>query len=114
MSDPDTLAAEHCERLHGGSARDCACMLPNEGGWLLCPPEARGILGPAPTPDLPPKPTPLVVAASIDDSASDMALAVRSPVLSGDMCATCGSLSMVRTGTCLTCQNCGDTSGGCS
>lgn len=30
----------------------------------------------------------------------------------GDLCATCGGL-MVRTGTCLTCQGCGNSSGGC-
>lgn len=33
---------------------------------------------------------------------------------SGDVCSNCGSASMVRTGTCLTCQSCGSTSGGCS
>lgn len=31
----------------------------------------------------------------------------------GDPCATCGQLTMVRSGTCLTCRNCGATSGGC-
>ncbi len=46
------------------------------------------------------------------------ALAMASPkqvaAFSGDICQTCGSPNMVRTGTCLTCQNCGDTSAGCS
>lgn len=32
---------------------------------------------------------------------------------SGDCCKECGSFKMVRTGTCLTCQNCGSSSGGC-
>lgn len=32
---------------------------------------------------------------------------------SGQFCPKCGGV-MVRTGTCLTCQSCGDTSGGCS
>jgi hypothetical protein len=32
---------------------------------------------------------------------------------SGQFCPKCGG-EMVRTGTCLTCQSCGDTSGGCS
>lgn len=32
----------------------------------------------------------------------------------GDFCLSCGSLEMVRTGTCTTCQACGNTSGGCS
>lgn len=29
----------------------------------------------------------------------------------GDFCATCNSDKMIRTGTCMTCMNCGDTSG---
>lgn len=33
---------------------------------------------------------------------------------SGDICQDCGSTSMVRTGTCMTCQACGSSSGGCS
>ena len=32
----------------------------------------------------------------------------------GDMCNECGNFRMVRTGTCLTCLDCGSTSGGCS
>lgn len=31
----------------------------------------------------------------------------------GDVCVTCGGARMVRTGTCLQCKDCGDTSGGC-
>lgn len=34
------------------------------------------------------------------------------PVPTGDTCKRCGGLT-VRTGTCLTCQSCGDSSGGC-
>ncbi|HMB00291.1 MAG TPA: hypothetical protein VKS21_04825, partial [Spirochaetota bacterium] len=30
---------------------------------------------------------------------------------SGDVCQECGSMAMVRNGTCLKCQNCGSTSG---
>ncbi len=30
-----------CQRLYGGSVRACACTLPDKGGWLECPPEAR-------------------------------------------------------------------------
>jgi len=29
----------------------------------------------------------------------------------GDICQSCGSLTMVRNGTCLKCTTCGDTSG---
>ncbi len=32
----------------------------------------------------------------------------------GEVCDRCGSLEMIRSGTCLTCSNCGTTSGGCS
>lgn len=34
--------------------------------------------------------------------------------MTGDFCLKCQQFSMVRTGTCLTCVFCGDTSGGCS
>jgi hypothetical protein len=34
------------------------------------------------------------------------------PVPSGDMCSKCGG-HMVRTGTCMTCSSCGESSGGC-
>lgn len=36
------------------------------------------------------------------------------PRPSGDVCTSCGAAAMVRTGTCLTCQACGTSSGGCS
>lgn len=32
---------------------------------------------------------------------------------SGETCATCGSAAMRRSGTCLVCDACGSTSGGC-
>lgn len=36
------------------------------------------------------------------------------PVVStGNQCERCGSSNLVRAGTCLVCQDCGDTSGGC-
>lgn len=74
-----------CERQHGGSVKVCECRLP-EGGWLECPPDARGILIESPV----------------------------APQMSGDACHDCGAFAMVRTGTCLTCQACGSSSGGCS
>lgn len=37
------------------------------------------------------------------------------PVTStGNVCTKCGSINVVRAGTCLLCRDCGDTSGGCS
>lgn len=36
----------------------------------------------------------------------------RQTTATGDLCGKCGGL-MVRTGTCMTCQGCGDSSGGC-
>ena len=94
-----------CNRLLGGSVRDCDCRLPpwdreNGGGWLRCPPDARGLLEPVPI-ESPAKP--LATTAAIEREAR-----------TGDICQDCGSLSMVRTGTCLTCQDCGSSSGGCS
>ena len=31
----------------------------------------------------------------------------------GDVCRRCGGANLARTGTCLTCQDCGESSGGC-
>lgn len=36
----------------------------------------------------------------------------RSPVASGNLCRLCGGF-LVRTGTCETCQSCGNSTGGC-
>ena len=36
------------------------------------------------------------------------------PRISGEICPTCSGTNMVRTGTCLTCQDCFNSSGGCS
>ena len=90
-----------CERLYGGSCKVCHCRLP-DGGWAECPPEARGILGPAIgfQADAVPRPQNATPPAA--------------SFLSGDICHACGSPQMTRAGTCLTCQDCGDTSGGCS
>jgi hypothetical protein len=102
-----SIVPDHCSRLHGGSARGCVCRLP-EGGWLQCPPEARGILAPA-------------VHFGEDRAANPISARddhVRprqsSMGFTGDPCDHCGLFTMVRTGTCLTCQSCGSTSGGCS
>jgi hypothetical protein len=78
-----------CNRLAGGSAADCHCRLPNLGGWLECPPEARGI-----------RPA--------------RRLALIGGGYTGDICDSCGSARMVRSGTCATCLDCGTASGGCS
>jgi hypothetical protein len=86
------VAPENCNRLHGGSVRDCVCRLPHDG-WLECPP-----------------------SASLNSRRPDLGFAPQHPPrrLTGDICADCGSPNMVRTGTCMTCQDCGSTSGGCS
>lgn len=83
---------QHCMRVFGGSCRDCACMLPLEGGWTECPQEARGIIPPR------------------------MSKHRREylGVYAGEFCHSCGSPNMIRTGTCMTCGDCGDSSGGCS
>lgn len=102
MPDALVLTEESCARLKGMSVRDCACKLPSAvysdgdwygGGWLECPPSARGILVPVEE-VIPPPPRPRSMA--------------------GEFCQTCGSPNMIRTGTCMTCASCGDSSGGCS
>ena len=40
--------------------------------------------------------------------------AARGAGYTGNVCGSCGSLNMRRSGTCETCDNCGSTSGGCS
>lgn len=36
------------------------------------------------------------------------------PAITGEICKECQGMNVVRTGTCLTCQDCGSTSGGCA
>jgi hypothetical protein len=78
------IGVSDCHRMRGGSVRDCDCRLPG-GGWLPCPPAARGVRRPRPPQQL-----------------------------AGEFCADCGGVGMVRTGTCLTCLDCGSANGGCS
>jgi len=59
-----------------------------------------------------PPPAPKVVPAPAD--VSQPRPAVRKLVETGDLCSECGEFAMVRRGTCLTCQACGNTSGGCA
>lgn len=40
-----------------------------------------------------------------------LSVSARARGFSGDACPECGSFAMVRSGTCLTCQQCGSTSG---
>jgi hypothetical protein len=35
-------------------------------------------------------------------------------IFTGDICTRCGGSNVVQTGTCRTCQDCGENSGGCS
>lgn len=88
------LTTANCARLHGRSAKFCQCRKPNEAGWHECPREARHVLRGVQPP----------ISATRPATAR----------LSGDICTDCGGVSMVRTGTCMTCQDCGSTSGGCS
>ena len=128
-----------CQRLYGGSVRHCECMLPNKGGWLECPPEARGAdkrgmyLAQVPSIDalavrhtaafgrrMPPAGL-FDTAKTVDVSASlSDAMQLGPPdeplhlTPTGEMCQSCGAFAMIRTGTCLTCQVCHESSGGCS
>lgn len=57
--------------------------------------------------DAPPVAAPASPSAAAPPRAQKPALAANS----GDTCRACGNFSLVRTGTCLTCQVCGETSG---
>lgn len=48
-----------------------------------------------------------------DDLPNLVAREARQPLPTGNLCDKCGGMT-VRTGTCVTCQSCGDSSGGCS
>jgi len=45
------------------------------------------------------------------DTAYSVAESARAMGFTGDICATCGSSQMVRNGTCLKCNECGETTG---
>lgn len=117
-----SIAPEHCERLYGGSIKVCACRLPDNGGWLPCPAEAHGVLGPAPVPPVPVSHGALAVPetdrvyATAISNVTTLAPEARSsaPVMTGEMCNSCGAFAMRRTGTCSECMVCYESSGGCS
>ena len=55
-----------------------------------------------------------VAAEAAKQQATQTAAAARAKGYTGDCCVTCGGTRMVRAGVCLKCEDCGDTSGGCS
>lgn len=106
-----------CERLRGGSVKVCECRLPlnpdgTGGGWLPCPSEALGVLVPA-APRVPDAGVTAAIATHHAAAAIASRPHTRPSVQTGEMCTECGGF-MVRTGTCMTCQSCGSSSGGCS
>lgn len=105
---------DRCNRLRGQSIATCSCRLPNGGGWLECPPGARGILdavytmaAPIPTTRNQTPHLPATGAASAGQMAQQSGF-------TGNMCDHCHNFTMVRTGTCETCTSCGTAAGGCS
>lgn len=137
-----------CERLIGGSVKFCACRLPigadRKGGWLECPPEARGLLEPVPVARKPaPRsdgivepvgfdrrryamadalavgetvaPVASILSETVTRAAPEPTRPPRPPVrLSGDICEFCGSPNLQWSGTCKLCRDCGSSAGGCS
>ena len=132
-----------CHRFVGRSIKDCMlCRVQpwdreNGGGWLACPPEPRAcihgqclgvrwecdrrgecLIG-NPNDDGHPHNEPTQRHLTISEQGiMKKALTASSRLIAsgftGDICQDCHSVAMVRTGTCLTCNNCGSTSGGCS
>ena len=60
-----------------------------------------------------PKPTSKPAPPAAVDTMTQGEIA-RASGYTGDVCQTCGEFRMKRSGTCLTCEACGSTSGGCS
>ena len=115
MTDP--VPSEKCERLYGGSIKICICRLAGpDGGWLECPEEARGILGPDPAANpaaAVPAPAPVANAALRSEVHAINASLKSAPVpggkemgFTGSICPNCGGVRMVRNGVCETCLDC--------
>jgi len=113
-----SLPIAECKRLQGGSIRECRCLLPEQRGWLDCPPEARGLLVRVPADGVTRHADRRdMVGAGIAVSevpAPTTQQAKRQSGPTGDCCDECGSFAMQRSGTCLVCRECGASSGGCS
>lgn len=98
-----------CNRLFGGSVRDCRrCKLPNEGGWLECPTEARGILVPASVA------VAQAAAARLAPPIASNREIAKAKGFTGNVCDHCGGTNMKMSGTCEVCDDCGESHGGCS
>ena len=96
--------ARRCNRLRGLSVKDCACRV-GEDGWQHCPPGAHlGVLDASVVRD---------VNLWLDSFPGlTKVRAEVSPMMTGEMCREpgCGGF-LVRTGTCMTCQSCGNNEG---
>lgn len=132
--EPITLGFMICARMAGKSVRTCSCML-KSGGWLECPPEAIGILHPAPQPGMVPEPSPQQPPAILrrpdPEPIGELGLVPRNPQqvaaavaaeramlakqkspggkaagFTGSICGHCGSDKMIRNGICETCTEC--------
>lgn len=97
-----------CLRLYNGSIKDCACRLSVPPWWLPCPEEAQGLLEPVP-PVMPP--TRMLAPMTLPNREMTLLMAEN---YTGDICTDCQGVRMVRTGTCLRCEDCYSQSGGCS
>ena len=83
---------------------DCVCRVPGLGGWLECPPEAKGQLFEH---TMAFNHGMIVVGLRLEIDA-------KSRDYTGDLCSECGNSRMIRSGTCQLCLDCGSTNGGCS
>jgi hypothetical protein len=76
--------------------------------------EAAPRAEPAPVDVADPPPTRPAIGFLAGHTHAPMRSAAALAGFSGEICTNCHAAAMVRTGTCLTCQACGGTSGGCS
>jgi hypothetical protein len=121
-AEPVRIPPEQCHRLQGKSilAGDgCPCFVVGhvEATTALvqvfrpCPAAARKVLprGSGGPPVLRKPPPPAILLGAPGNGRGG-----KSSEMTGELCGECGAFAMIRTGTCLTCQMCGGTSGGCS
>jgi len=108
--------ARRCNRLRGLSVADCVCRRPDANCFDQCPPGALGLLDAGVLRDVA---IMLGFRSKIDLPAlgaqplkRSRTIAPKTEVLTGELCREpgCGGF-LVRTGSCMTCQTCGNNEG---
>jgi hypothetical protein len=100
-----------CNLARGGSVKDCDCRLPNLAGWAECPHEVRRQRAANARHPLPLSGTGWPASGRDEFESNLVHEQGRAAGFTGDQCDNCGSMQMIRNGTCTLCLSCGLTSG---